>query len=177
ARLPSRPCRRTSRFPLLDLLALRLWPCAAPVPAWQARPAADSVARQHGEANGGRGAPSEIGLTCGSPGAQSGGVNMPGRIEQRLAERGIVLPPPMRAMANYVPYAVTGAHVWIAGQGPFLDGRLHYNGKLGANLTVDDGRACARIVGLNILAQLKAACGGDLDRVVRCVKLGGVVDA
>lgn len=102
---------------------------------------------------------------------------MPGKIEQRLAERGIVLPPAMRAMANYVPYTVTGKHVWVAGQGPFLDGKLHYNGRLGANLTVDDGRACARIVGLNILAQVKAACGGDLDRVVRCVKMNGFVNS
>jgi len=102
---------------------------------------------------------------------------MAGKIEQRLAERGIVLPPAMRAMANYVPYTITGKHVWIAGQGPFLDGKLHYNGRLGANLTVDDGRACARIVGLNILAQLKAACGGDLDKVVRCVKLNGFVNS
>ena len=102
---------------------------------------------------------------------------MAGRIEQRLAERGIVLPPAMRAMANYVPYTVTGRHVWVAGQGPFLDGKLHYNGRLGENLTVDDGRACARIVGLNILAQVKAACGGDLDRVVRCVKLNGFVNS
>lgn len=102
---------------------------------------------------------------------------MPGRIEQRLAERGIVLPPAMRAMANYVPYTITGAHVWVAGQGPFLDGKLHYIGRLGENLTVADGRACARIVGLNILAQVKAACGGDLDRVVRCVKLNGFVNS
>jgi enamine deaminase RidA (YjgF/YER057c/UK114 family) len=102
---------------------------------------------------------------------------MAGRIEQRLAERGIVLPPAMRAMANYVPYTVTGKHVWVAGQGPFLDGKLHYNGRLGANLTVDDGRACARIVGLNILAQVKAACDADLDKVVRCVKLNGFVNS
>ncbi len=102
---------------------------------------------------------------------------MAGRIEQRLAERGIVLPPAMRAMANYVPFTVTGKHVWVAGQGPFLDGKLHYNGRLGENLTIDDGRACARIVGLNILAQVKAACGGDLDMVVRCVKLNGFVNS
>jgi enamine deaminase RidA (YjgF/YER057c/UK114 family) len=102
---------------------------------------------------------------------------MAGKIEQRLAERGIVLPPAMRAMANYVPYTVTGKHVWVAGQGPFLDGKLHYNGRLGENLTIDDGRACARIVGLNILAQVKAACGDDLDKVVRCVKLNGFVNA
>lgn len=102
---------------------------------------------------------------------------MTGRIEQRLAERGIVLPPAMRAMANYVPYTVTGRHVWVAGQGPFLDGKLHYNGRLGDTLTIDDGRACARIVGLNVLAQVKAACGGDLDKVVRCVKLNGFVNS
>jgi enamine deaminase RidA (YjgF/YER057c/UK114 family) len=102
---------------------------------------------------------------------------MTGRIERRLAERGIVLPPAMRAMANYVPYTVTGRHVWVAGQGPFLDGKLHFNGRLGDTLTIDDGRACARIVGLNVLAQLKAACGGDLDRVVRCVKLNGFVNS
>ena len=102
---------------------------------------------------------------------------MTGRIEQRLGERGIVLPPAMRAMANYVPFTVTGRHVWVAGQGPFLDGKLHYNGRLGETLTIDDGRACARIVGLNILAQVKAACGGDLDKVVRCVKLNGFVNS
>lgn len=88
-----------------------------------------------------------------------------------------MVPPAMRAMANYVPYAITGAYVWIAGQGPFLDGKLHYNGRLGESVTLEDGRACARIVGLNILAQIKAACGGDLDKVVRCVKLGGFVNS
>jgi enamine deaminase RidA (YjgF/YER057c/UK114 family) len=102
---------------------------------------------------------------------------MSGKVEQRMADRGIVLPKPMAAVATYVPFVVAGGHVWIAGQGPFLDGKLHYNGRLGENLTVEDGRACARIVGLNVLAQLKAACGGDLDRVVRCVKLGGFVNA
>jgi enamine deaminase RidA (YjgF/YER057c/UK114 family) len=102
---------------------------------------------------------------------------MTGRIEQRLGERGIVLPPAMRAMANYVPYTITGRHVWVAGQGPFLDGKLHYNGRLGETLTIDDGRACARIVGLNVLAQVQAACGGDLDKVVRCVKLNGFVNS
>ena len=102
---------------------------------------------------------------------------MAGKIEQRLAERGIVLPPAMHAMANYVPYTVTGKHVWVAGQGPVLDGKLHYNGRLGENLTIDDGRACARIVGLNVLAQVKAACGGDLDKVVRCVKMNGFVNS
>ncbi len=102
---------------------------------------------------------------------------MPGRIDKRLKELGITLPPPMRALATYTPWTRTGALVFIAGQGPFQDGELHYNGRLGETLSVDEGKACARLVGLNILAQLKAACGGDLDRVVRCVKLGGFVNA
>ncbi len=102
---------------------------------------------------------------------------MHGRIDKRLGELGVTLPPPMRAIANYTPWTRSGALVFIAGQGPFLDGELHYNGRLGETLSIDEGKACARIVGLNILAQLKDACGGDLDRVVRCVKLGGFVNA
>src|SRR5687767_12419682 len=82
----------------------------------------------------------------------------------------------MRAFANYVPWTRSGAHVFVAGQGPFLEGKLHYIGRVGETLTLAEGRACARIVGLNILTQLRAACEGDLDRVVRCVKLGGFVN-
>jgi enamine deaminase RidA (YjgF/YER057c/UK114 family) len=102
---------------------------------------------------------------------------MGGRIEEKLRALGIVLPPPMTALASYVPWTRSGPHVFIAGQGAFFDGKLHYNGRLGETLGVDEGRACARIVGLNLLAQLKAACGGNLDRVSRCVKLGGFVNS
>ncbi len=104
---------------------------------------------------------------------------MAGRIDGRLADLGIDLPPPMAPVASYVPWTKTRAggvkQVWIAGQGPFQDGALHYNGCVGDTVSLDDAIVCARIVGLNILAQTKDALDGDLDRVVRCIKLGGFV--
>jgi len=101
---------------------------------------------------------------------------MPGTIDARLAELGITIPDAPTPAANYVPWVVTGNTVFIAGQVPFQGGELSHIGKLGDKYTVEDGQACARIVAINILAQLKAACGGDLDKVTRCVKLGGFVN-
>ena len=100
---------------------------------------------------------------------------MPGRIAARLAELGLELPPAPMPAANYVPYVVTGNLVFIAGQ---VSGNAqgHHKGKLGAELTVEQGQAAAKACALNILAQLAAACGGDLDRVKRAVKLGGFVN-
>ena len=102
---------------------------------------------------------------------------MTGAIDARLAELGIEIPEAPLPAANYVPWVATGNLVFIAGQVPFQGGRLSHVGKLGDAFTVEDGQACARIVAVNILAQLKAACGGDLDRVTRCVKLGGFVNS
>jgi enamine deaminase RidA (YjgF/YER057c/UK114 family) len=101
---------------------------------------------------------------------------MHGRVAARLAELGIQLPEPSVPRANYVPWVRTGNQVYIAGQVPFDKGELRYIGKLGRELTVEDGQACARLVALNLLAHLQAACGGDLDRVVRAVKLNGYVN-
>ena len=102
---------------------------------------------------------------------------MTGAIDARLAELGIALPEAPAPAANYVPWAVTGDLVFISGQIPLRDGGPSHVGKLGEAFSVEDGRECARIVAVNILAQLKAACGGDLDRVRRCVKLGGFVNS
>ena len=102
---------------------------------------------------------------------------MTGAIDSRIAELGIALPDAPAPAANYVPWAVTGNLVFVAGQVPFRDGALSHVGKLGDAFTVEDGRECARIVAINILAQVKSACGGDLDRVTRCVKLGGFVNS
>ncbi|MCY4312061.1 MAG: RidA family protein [Rhodospirillaceae bacterium] len=101
---------------------------------------------------------------------------MTGVIDARLEELGITIPDAPIPAANYVPWVVTGNTVFIAGQVPFRNGELSHIGKLGDKFSVEDGQACARIVAINILAQLKAACGGDLDRVSRCVKLGGFVN-
>jgi len=102
---------------------------------------------------------------------------MAGSIEARLKDLGIQLPTPAPAAANYVPYVVSRGQVFVAGQVPFdTDGNLQFLGKVGAEFSVEEGQAAAKLCALNILAQVKAACDGDLDRVLRCVKLGGFVN-
>lgn len=101
---------------------------------------------------------------------------MTGRIETRLAELGIVLPPAAAPVANYVPFVVSGGLVFVSGQVGMADGKPRYLGRLGADLDVDTGYQAARLCGLNLLVQLKAACGGDLDRVRQVVRLGGFVN-
>ncbi len=102
---------------------------------------------------------------------------MAGTIDSRLAELGIDLPQASAPAANYVPYVISGNNVYVSGQVTVSDGELKFIGKLGDDYGVDEGYQAARLCGLNIIAQLKAACGGDLDRVVRCVKLGGFVNS
>ena len=100
---------------------------------------------------------------------------MAGVIDQRLAELGIELPRAAAPAANYVPFVVSGKHVFVAGQIPVDSGNIMYRGRLGDGMTVDDGYQAARLCALNIIAQVREACRGNLDRVVRCVKLGGFV--
>ena len=102
---------------------------------------------------------------------------MAGQIDSRLQELGITIPEAPSPAANYVGYVRTGNLVFVAGQLPVQDGTLKYIGKIGENLSVEDGRAAARICAVNLLAQVKTACGGDLDRVSRCVKLTGFVNS
>jgi enamine deaminase RidA (YjgF/YER057c/UK114 family) len=98
------------------------------------------------------------------------------RIDDRLKALGIALPTPSAPVANYIPFVTVGDLVFVSGQisnGP--DGLV--KGKLGGELTVEAGQAAARLCGISLLAQIKAACGGDLDRVKQVVKLGGFVNA
>lgn len=97
-------------------------------------------------------------------------------IETRLADLGLALPEPMAPVANYVPYVITGHQVFISGQISKVGDDIVL-GRLGDELTVEQGQYAARLCGLNIVAQLKAACGGDLSKVKRIVKLGGFVQA
>jgi enamine deaminase RidA (YjgF/YER057c/UK114 family) len=97
-------------------------------------------------------------------------------IEDRLAELGLVLPAAPAPAANYVPWVRTGDLVHVSGQisqGP--DGPI--KGKLGADMDVATGAAAARACALSLLAQVRAACGGDLGRLVRVVKLTGFVNS
>ena len=101
---------------------------------------------------------------------------MSNQIERRLEELGIVLHEPANPAANYVPYVISGNLVFIAGQIPFWNGDVLHIGKVGAELTVDEATKSAKVCGLNIIAQLKAACDGDLERVKRCIKIGVFVN-
>ncbi|MHA1597620.1 MAG: RidA family protein [Alphaproteobacteria bacterium] len=97
-------------------------------------------------------------------------------VEQRLADLGVTLPAPAAAAANYVPYVVSGNLVFVSGQITMADGELQYIGTVGDDLSLDDGIAAARLCAINLIAQVKDACGGDLQRVTRVVKLGGFVN-
>ena len=100
---------------------------------------------------------------------------MVGKIETRLQELGIELPEAAAPVANYVPYVIDGKQLWVAGQVPFWNGIIKYTGIVGETVSTEDAVDAARICALNILAQTKAALG-DLDRIVRLIKLGGFVN-
>ncbi|KAB7740212.1 RidA family protein [Parvibaculum sedimenti] len=102
---------------------------------------------------------------------------MTGRIDARLSELAIVLPKAAAPMANYVPWVITGNLVFISGQGPVGPNGVEYAGKLGRDHDVEAGRKAARLTALNVIAQLREAVGGNLDRVKRCVKLVGFVNS
>lgn len=97
-------------------------------------------------------------------------------IDAKLAERGLSLPDAPAPAANYVPYVVSGDMVYVSGQISSDDGGL-ITGRLGADMDVAAGQAAAQRCALSLLAQLKAACDGDLGRLVRVVKLGAFVNS
>jgi len=97
-------------------------------------------------------------------------------IDAKLKELGLELPTPVAPVANYVPYVISGNLVSISGQVPIEDGKVAYTGKVGDSVSKEDAQAAARLCAINIIAQVKAACGGNLDRVVRIVKLGAFVN-
>ncbi len=98
-------------------------------------------------------------------------------VPELLAEHGFSLPQVAPAAANYVPYVIAGNQLFIAGQIPFINGEKRHIARLGENYTVEQGRAAAQDCALNILAQVNAAVASDWAQVVRCVKLGGFVNA
>jgi enamine deaminase RidA (YjgF/YER057c/UK114 family) len=101
---------------------------------------------------------------------------MAGQVERKLADLGIALPAPASPVANYVPFVRAGSLLFVSGQICFDgQGKLVARGKLGGNVTIEDGQKAARACAINILAQVKAALG-DLDRVARVVRLGGFIN-
>jgi enamine deaminase RidA (YjgF/YER057c/UK114 family) len=100
---------------------------------------------------------------------------MSGRIDARLKELGIELPAAAAPAANYVPFVVSGKTIFVSGQIPILNGEIKFKGKVGTDISVEEGQKSARLCALNLIAQARQAAGGDLDRIVRVVKLGGFV--
>jgi len=98
-------------------------------------------------------------------------------IEARLRELGIELPKAAAPVGDYMPYVVTGNLVIISGQIPLAGGEVQTPGRVGQDLSVEDGQAAARLCALNLLAQAKAAAEGNLDQVSRVVRLGGFVNS
>ena len=102
---------------------------------------------------------------------------MASNIQQRLLELGVTLPAAPAPAANYVPAVRSGNLLFIAGQVPLQDGKAQFIGRLGAGLDIEQGQQAARLCAINVLAQVAKALDGDLDRVVRCVRVGGFVNA
>jgi enamine deaminase RidA (YjgF/YER057c/UK114 family) len=102
---------------------------------------------------------------------------MPGKYDARLQELGIELPQASAPAANYVPFVRTGNLLFVAGQVTVWNGERRFVGKLGRELDAAQGQQAARLCGLNLIAQLRRALDGDLDRLVRVVRLGGFVNS
>lgn len=104
------------------------------------------------------------------------GSNMTGIYEKKLAEEGITLPDAPAPAANYVPYVLVGNVLYVSGQiSQNANGLIL--GKLGESMTTDQGAEAAKFCAINLLAQVKSACAGDLDKLVRVVKLTGFVNS
>lgn len=100
---------------------------------------------------------------------------MSASIEARLKDLGITLPQAAAPAANYVPYVISGSHLYISGQLPMENGKIAVTGHLGDGVDVQTGQRAAELCAINILAQASAALGGDLGRITRVVKLNGFV--
>ena len=92
-----------------------------------------------------------------------------------MQEIGVSIPDAPTPAANYLPFTRTGNLVFVSGQVPFVDGKLTVTGTVGKDASIEDAQGQAKVCAINLLAQLKVACDGDLDRVVQVVKLGAFV--
>ena len=99
---------------------------------------------------------------------------MPGKIEEKLKKLNIQLPDPAAPVASYSPFVLTNNLLFVSGQGPFRDGKL-ITGKVGLNLSIEEGQDAAKACGEMILSQARLACG-DLDKIKKCIKIGGFVN-
>jgi enamine deaminase RidA (YjgF/YER057c/UK114 family) len=102
---------------------------------------------------------------------------MAGRIEKILKDKSIELPDPGAPLGTYLPSVIASNFLFVSGQGPKHQGKVMFRGKVGASLFVPEAQMAARQCALNVIAVAKEALDGDLDRILRLVKLGGFVNA
>jgi len=102
---------------------------------------------------------------------------MPHAIDERLAKLGVTLPDAPSPAANYLPYIVSGRQLLIAGQAAVVDGKHKFVGRFGAELGVTEGKEAAKLAAINVLAQVKAACNGDWNKLARCLRICGYLNA
>ena len=100
---------------------------------------------------------------------------MTAHIDARLAQLGLDLPAPARPVGAYVPFVIADRLIFVSGQLCMWEGQVRYSGRVGTDITLEDGQHAARLSALNLLAQAREACGGDLNRIARVVRLGGFV--
>jgi enamine deaminase RidA (YjgF/YER057c/UK114 family) len=98
-------------------------------------------------------------------------------VDGRLAGLNLALPSAAAPVANYLPYLQTGNLLFIAGQAPIRNGKYEFVGRVGDTVSLQDAQAAAQLCGLNLLAQVRAACNGDWGRVTRCVRVCGYVSS
>ncbi len=102
---------------------------------------------------------------------------MKNSFEEKLAAKGIEIPSLTPPVANYVPWTRSGNQVFVSGQVSLKSGKLHHGGIVGDTVSLEDGQIAARMAALNVVAYIRDACGGDLSRVKRILKVGGFVAA
>ena len=97
--------------------------------------------------------------------------------EKNIKDLDIIIPELSIPMANYVPYKIVNQILYVSGQGPVIDGKIIYKGKVGADITIDDGIEAAKICCLNIISIIKHATEGNWDKFNEIIKLGGFVNS
>ena len=102
---------------------------------------------------------------------------MTSTIEKRARENGIEIPEPPPSGANHLPFIQTGNLLFISGQQPIVNGERKFLGLVGADISPEEAKAGCRVCALNMIGQVRKALNGDLDRVVRCVRIAGFVNA
>lgn len=103
--------------------------------------------------------------------------NSSSKIDAKLKELGLELPEAATPAANYVPFIISGNLLSVSGQLCVWNGEIKYAGKLGKDFQVKDGQEAAKICALNIISHAKVACGGNLDKIKKCVRLGVFVNS